>query len=763
MSRFSGKFSMTASILLLAACSGGGGGGGPSSPPTGSETFEAVPGLSAATPSSGTLALYFTPAAAGFEVAVFVSNVEATLFAGAPTVPTAGETRVTLTGLVDGTSYFVGLGVRAVGDVDYTPVGPLITATPGGPIYVDASAPSGGTGATPATAYNSIPTALAAATAAGGGNLWIKAGAYHPTQTLAIAAGVHVYGGFGAAFDADTRDPSADTTVIYAALGADGADLGDQLSNGKTAVLDGVWLLGNRRGSVGVSVDSTDPCDIELRSVIVTDFLDRGVRLRNANDSEKELVIVSSQFSRNGSDGLSGSGAWDVAVHGSLFGENGQEGLEFDPLAPESAGKCTLDIESCQFFANGTEGMDVSLQAPLAAAGGDFSVRVTGCAFEANLLSGCVIDADFDAVPGYSAAIVMRESLARGNGSHGFHVDVDGPSDTSEAVTAFLYRLSSVSNAASGIHVTSETRPGLLTVSTSSMVGNGVGLNVLGPTASVGNYSVTASHCLFAANLDAGMLSRDVPSAANSCIAYQQTNPFDASTLDQDNVITSDPAAIAFVNAPVEFANVLSRSGRNLGLAVPCGFSSSFTVELGDDDVARSVSAISGDALTVTLAEVATSFSVPGVLFAYQPGTSDVGEDYNLDAGTIAVAAGMNGADAGFFGSALPGIPGVADDVRAKLFHVLASSHSSSAVVGATDAITIEFSDDIETASATAATVRAFRGATPIPVLISTTGAELTVTPTVDWGTGEFRLELDGLTDVDGNVLSGAIVLPFSS
>lgn len=372
------------SPTLVAGCGGGGGGGGgggPTDPPTSPTAFVQQAGISRAAAGAGTLRIDFVAPAAGFEVAAFVSTNAANLFATAPRVPAGGQTRVTVSGLANGTVHFLGLGLRPTSGGAYTPTGPVLTATPGAPFYVDLTAAPGGNGATPAGAFDTLQEGSAAAQAAGGGNVWVKGGRYGLALTLQVAAGVHVFGGFGDAFDLATRDPELTPTIIDAPSGVEGIRLADRLANSLSAVLDGLRLDGNGRGLVGIDVDSTDPCRVELRSVAVSGMRDRGIRVRNAKDDEFEILLTSCQSGGNGADGFSGNGAFDYTVFNSQFGGNGQEGFELDGLVPETGTKVTLDVESCQFFGNIAEGFDCALRAPLTPTSGEYSVRIRGCAF----------------------------------------------------------------------------------------------------------------------------------------------------------------------------------------------------------------------------------------------------------------------------------------------------------------------------------------------------------------------------------------------
>jgi len=527
-------------------------------------------------------------------------------------------------------------------------------------------------------------------------------------------------------------------------------------------VVDGVQITGNGSGRIGIDTNGTDPTGLELRSVIVTDMADRGLRLRNADVNAFDVVLTNCQSSRNGGDGLNGSGNFDYSVYNCVFASNVQEGLDLNDLSVESGGTATCTLTSSQFFGNGAEGVDCTLGAPLTPSSGTFQVTIRACAFERNVGSGCLLDTDFELVNGYSASLVVRECMSRGNSGFGVHLDLDGPLDTTQDVSAYVHRLLSTSNALDGLYVTSESRPGLTVVSGSALVGNvGAGLRIEGPVGSPGNRSVAVTHSLFASNFGGGMISRDVPSSATSTIACRQTNAFDANTVQESNVVTNDPQAIAFLRAPLEYARVVSRSGAVLTLSgVTTGAATSDDLELADDGAERSAVSITGS--QVTLSAAPDDFGVPGMLAFFGPGNG-VAEDYNLGGGSIALGAGLNGLDAGLFGSPAPGKPGLADEEPDELFFPLEASPALSATVGANQALLIRFSKNLNGASVNATTVKVTRGANTLNISLQTSGAGMTVNPPGGgWGAGDFQLELDGLRAGDGTELSGALILPFS-
>jgi hypothetical protein len=719
-------------------------------------------------PASGEIRVDFTaPPTSDFEVAVFVSTNRTTLFSSTPNVPAANATTLNVSGLTDGIIHFVGLGIRPTTGGAYAQSGPTLDVVPGAPLYVDAAAADGGDGLTPATAFDDMLTAVFTGFASlltdptTPVNIWVKAGNYTITSTLPVAAGVHIYGGFSA-FDLASRDPEATPSVWNVGAGQQGMQYGDEANTGFAAILDGIRINGNDVGAVGVDTNGTDPSDLELRSVIITDMADRGIRIRGLQDSESKVVMVNCQSSRNGADGMNGNGPFDYSVYNCVFASNVQEGMDLNDLSVETGGVANCRISSSQFFGNGAEGLDCTLGAPLFPFGGAFEVEVRGCAFERNAATGCLIDIDFELVSGYSGSVLVRESLARGNGAHGFHFDLDGPLDLAESLSAFAYRLLATSNGEHGLYVTSETRPGFLAVSTSAFIGNALaGVRAEGQVGSDGNCAVSVSHSYFASNFTAGIVSRDIAAAASSCIFVDQPAALDANTLSIANLSSSDIAGVQFTSAPQEYLQVLSRAGAVLTLASAPAFALDSKLELADDGTERAAASLGGSSVTLTAAP--DDFGTPGLLGVFGSGDADVNEDYQLLAGSPAIGAGVGGADAGIFGSNAAGKAGVTDEEPRELFYVVSTAPAISATVGGNQALVVEFSRTLNGASANASTVRARRGANSITVGgLATVGAQLTITaPGGGWGAGDFRIELDGLTATDGTELSGSVVLPF--
>ncbi|MCR9246637.1 MAG: right-handed parallel beta-helix repeat-containing protein [bacterium] len=119
----------------------------------------------------------------------------------------------------------------------------LVTLSPlAAQIHVDASASPGGNGVSWATAYDSLQTALGAATS--GQSVWVAAGSY--TGGFSIPANVTVLGGFEPGMRrADQARPADHPTILTGGGTQRVANLGDD------CVLDGFVLRDGNAGSPG--------------------------------------------------------------------------------------------------------------------------------------------------------------------------------------------------------------------------------------------------------------------------------------------------------------------------------------------------------------------------------------------------------------------------------------------------------------------------------------------------------------------------------
>lgn len=740
-------------VACVGRASLGGGGGGGGLPGT-SSSYEPLPGLVAAAGGPSEVRVDWNRPGPGFELALFLSPQRETVYDGPPAAEGLVGTSAIIGGQANGTTVFAGLGIRAVGAVDYAPTGNVLCVRPDDPIYVDAAAsPTGADGTTPQSAYPDPATALLIAFLRGGGTVWIRSGTYD-VNALQLFAGVHVHGGFGPAFDLATRDPLANPTDWNVVPGSVGVDV---RGGEPTAVVDGVRILGNAAGLVGVDVNESA---LELRSVEIREMADRGIRLRNPTNADCFDVRLSRVFVELcGADGLSSSGAFDLFLDGCRFESNVQEGIELDDLIALEGQQATLRISGCLFLGNGSEGLDADLNAPFPPGpiGGRFLVEIRGCNFELNGIDGLLIDFDYEIAPTWFADVVVRECLARGNAGNGVRVDADAPGEI------FLHRVLSSANGGDGIQVSSETSPGLAVVSASVAAGNlGAGIR-----ATFGNRPLIATHCVVTGNFAGGVVSDTVRSGATSCVAFLQADPW-TGTASVGSVVETDPLVGMFENAAEGFERVLSVAGAVITLDRPATFAGNAALEIADDGRARSASSVAG--AEITLSDAPGAVRVPSTLFVFGPGAS-AAEDYHLPAGSPALGAGLASpgapaVDAGVWGSPGSGEPGRADLEPEELFRVRATSPVLTAGLGAMEAIDISFSADLDPSSVVLDEVRAaLDDGTEIPVTFHSAGDTITIDPPAGgWAPGPFRVELfRGLRSTDGHPLVSPLALPLTS
>lgn len=754
MSRISGWILFTG---LVVACGGGGGGGsgggggggGTSDPPATIPDPPYLPGLTALAAGPGSARVDWFLPGAGFEAALFQGTTPNNVFAGGPVATGLTGTGTVRTGLANGADVFFGLGVRPTGGGAYTQAGEILLARPGGRIYVDAAASAGGAdGTSPGTAFPTLAEALVAVGVSG--NIWVRDGNY-AAPALRVPGGVHIYGGFTAAFDLATRDAQSGATVLQGQAGLAAVEVRDE---GPSAILDGLVLDGRGLGFIGLDDNDTD---LELRSVTVTDFRDRGLRIRSILiDQEVDVTLVSCSVTNNGGDGVSIVGAFDLRIDGSNFDANRQEGVDCDDLVALAGGRASLIVRGSRFFGNGAQGLDADLAAPLGGgSGSEFDIDIRGCRFERNDGDGLLLDMETDNFPTWVTSIRVRECIARANANAGIHIDFDGVGD------ALIHRVTSNANGTDGFLISSEARAGIVPISASLAMGNlGAGLR-----ATNGNQAILATHCVLAGNLAGGVISPAAESMATSSVAWLQPNPWQSTTTNAVVEVT-DPLTATFNEVPEVFQRVQSMAGADLTLQGAAAFAPGTPVELADDGVGTTAATVSGT--SVSLAAAPLDFVPPGMLFAFAPGDGPV-EDFGLVTGSPAEDAGMTppgGAivDAGILGAPSAAAPSLFDTVPEGLFYPESATPAPDSALGSNQSIAIVFSSPIQAGSVVSDQVRAVvDGGAVLTVGLSTAGSTLTVSPPGGgWGGTPFRLELHAdLAATSGVTLTTPLSLRF--
>lgn len=754
-------------LVLASACGGGGGGGddgggGGVTPPFDSGALPPTVGLVSAAADDGSVRVVWRAVdadGAPVAVALFGDPSPGAVYSGVPLAFGAGDGDFIVSGLTSGLRHHFGLAIDEGGG-SYTPTGAVLAARPNPPFFVDAaSTASSPDGLTPATAFTEPEDGVLAASGAGGGNVWIAAGDYADVA-LQPPAGVDLYGGFDSGLTLAGRDPAMNVTRL---IGQDGAPLVELSGGGVGAVLDGLTLEGADASTLGVDLDGTPA---ELRALDVSGFTGDGVRARSSSTSSVlALSLTGCRLSGNGAAGLSAQGAFDLAVHNARFSVNRAEGLALAGLVAHEGLSVALTMRDSTCFGNGDEGLDCDLVPPpvTGPGGGTWTVTIERSSFDRNgeqaaagSDAGLDLDAGIGAVPGLEARLALRGLEARGNAGPGVRLDLDATAAT------IVHRLHSAGNGADGLLVASGTTAGLALVSSSACFGNqGYGVRATG-----GKLPVLVSHSVLAGNRLGGLASETVESAMVSSVGWLQpllaTGSFEAFGVD-----AGDPLLPPFQRVPVEFQRVASFISGALQVEDATTLMVGDTVAVGGDGVERTIVGFSsGHSVFVTPAP--ESVPLP-TSFTRFPSAGPVEPDLTLAAGSPAAGAAMpdpvlGAVDAGVFGAPLGGEPGGEELTPAPLWFPVHVSPAPGSALGATDVISISFSDPLDATSVSQLSVRVVGPLGIVPTATSVFGdGHLELNPPGTWPSGELRLELhSGLSSTGGDPLATPLAIRFT-
>ncbi|MFN0007528.1 MAG: right-handed parallel beta-helix repeat-containing protein [Planctomycetota bacterium] len=681
--------------------------------------------------------------------ALFVGTDPVSVYSQAPTLVDPPGASAILEGLTGSSIFHVGLAVRATASDSWTPSGPILRLHTGPPIYVDPAAPPGGDGTSPATATNDLPLAiLTAFLVNGGGNVWVKGGVVGPLA-LPLYGGVYLSGGFDAGMQLEQRDPSLHATVLEGAVNVPIVQI--QAGDGP-AVLDGIVLDGRLEASAGVD----DPgVAAELRSLVIRDCR-RGIDLRAPPAGASVRVLVTGVVVREATvEGLRLDGPHHLWIESSNFRDCNNEGVALNDLIAPESGSASFVARATNFARNGEEGIDCHLALPPGAGpgGGRFRVTIQDCDFQENALSGMVLDVDTEVLPAWTSSIDIRGCTARSNGSAGMRLDLDSTS------TAFVHRVTSSANAAEGIHVSSESWPGMATISCSSILGNGGA----GVASTFGQVGILLSHCVLSGNRGGGTSSDLAPVFAASSVAYLQPSAWPAGDAIASPVQDS-PSPQPFARAAREYAEVIGASGVVLQLSDAPLFPVDGPVEIGDDGLARVVTSLSGQ--RIALDPAAVPLWLPTTAGLFDPGVGVV-EDFRLAPGSIAASGGLappGGApvDAGIFGSPSGGIPGRERSVPDLMFRLASTSPAWTQPLSASSDLLLAFLDgNPDPATAPSGIFAVDAGGNLLGATVAVEGNLVRVSPPPSgWKPGDVVELFPALRSTIGSSLAVPLALP---
>lgn len=316
------------------------------------------------------------------------------------------------------------------------------------PWLVDSKAPDGGDGETWATAFNSLDTAVSAAKAQGGGELWVRAGSYEgdtyfrtPRAALTLAQNVRAFGGFSGTETRRTqRDWIANET--YLARGSHNVVLASH------AVLDGFFVTeGNAsddyENAGGITFDARgggifgeNVTNVTLRNLIVrgnSAFLGGGgMQLIDSAAVIRNVRFESNSTGPAGSAGIGISGG-NVEIYDSLIVRH-EGGLGSSALSVSGA---VFKLENTDFHEN-----TASFAAPVFLEKISGTAHITNCLFAKNLgpPSGSDSANAIEVIDASSVVITNVSFIQNDEAGEPKQPDVRGGSGT-QVLNSFVYHL----------------------------------------------------------------------------------------------------------------------------------------------------------------------------------------------------------------------------------------------------------------------------------------------------------------------------------
>ena len=645
-------------------------------------------------------------------------------------------------GLTTDTPYWFGLSLDE--GQGALPTGPILSARTSAPIYVDPSAPPGGDGSL-AAPFNDLFPGILIAFVHGGGNVWSAEGTFEGAS-YGLLEGADLYGGFAADFALETRDPSQHETRL-SGIGSNTLIALDASS--VPAVIDGFTLEGSGASAAGVDCD-THP--VELRRLTISGC-SRAMKLRSVPPTETAIQIVRCTLGGSGVEGLSIDGAFHLTIEDCAFVANGQEGIDASDLIAPPGGKASLFVRDSRFADNVADGLDIDMAAPFTTGpGGKFKLVIEDCEFERNGGVGLLLDHDFETTPEWFARITVRGCRSRANAEAGMHFDLDGPGVTR------IHRCRVDANGGDGLLISSEIHAGTMIAADCAFAGN-QGFGVRGVEGQAG---ILLSHCVLQGNRLGGLEGGPGGALAVSSVAYLQPSPWIGG---EHYASVQTNSAQTFARAATAYHKVTAIELGELVLSPPPTFGSGATLEVVEDDVARTALTVGADRVQVA---PTIEPALPAILSAFaEPGP--VQEDWTTPAGSPAQGGGMPppsgpAPDAGPAGAPLGGSPGREELSPPPLFTFSGSSPSWNQAIAPAATLLLTFEGGDPDPSSLALGLDALDPAgVPLPIdpVVTSEGIELPAPPG-GWQSGDLVRLHAALTSDAGDPLASPIALRLS-
>ncbi|MCA8960506.1 MAG: right-handed parallel beta-helix repeat-containing protein [Planctomycetes bacterium] len=556
-----------------------------------------------------------------------------------PTLETAGGvTTATITGLTDGAPIYV--VVRAVDlddNEDPNTVEWLALPNPvrylGGP-----GASASGDGLSPSSAFASMPQAFIALFGQDV-NLYVAAGGY--PSNVSLSDGQSLYGGFSGNFSFADRDPSVHVTE-FSFTSPIPHDLVSLESGTLPIVFDGCVVSGNLESETGVKIDevpfSVANCEIRDTTIHGVEILSDVVFGDSLMGTIRGCSIV-----RCLGEGIVINALGDLVIDDNQIVDNGNEGVESQWLYGISDETTRIVITRNVISRNGDEGVDLDFAevteiAPtLPSQGARIRAVLRSNEIRDNVLSGIQIDLDFENSDGVDFEARLEDNQVSGN--HGGGLLLDG-----DARGAFRLARNVIScNRGAGITISGTPDGPWCRLLHCRILGNqGAGIDV---TDHVG---IEARYSLFARNLGGALRgTRAWIDVRNSVLlgnaVASDTDAIRYSSIFAEPVPSGADVGMVFAdplleNTPLLAEPIVSAASASEAIIVQvAAFASGDTIEIDDDGIARTVTAVLGDRI-----EFAPAFgrpTEPGDIVLRFAG-NDVVEREGLSASSPAIDAG---------------------------------------------------------------------------------------------------------------------------
>ncbi|MFQ5653283.1 MAG: right-handed parallel beta-helix repeat-containing protein, partial [Planctomycetota bacterium] len=512
-----------------------------------------------------------------------------------------GATQIDFTGLAN--AQIVYAVVRAV-DVDGNEDSNSVEwiAVPNPVRYVDSSAPPGGDGLSPASAYSSMAAAAFFSQGLGGVNFYVAGGVYIPNPVL--FEGQFAYGGFasGSPMTLADRDPGLHSTQFQG-----NSDYPFDVVTLKPGTLltglDGVSVAGTMAAQVGIFAEDAF---VRITNCQIFNVGVQGIDLRShfADDLTIEGIVRGCLITNCGSEGIRIDGIPDLSIDNNLIRDCVNEGIESQWIYGSSGIDARVDITRNRIERCGDEGIDldiaeVSETDPSLSQGARVRAFIRNNVIVESGQFGINLDIDYENSDGIDFRARVEDNEVRANAFGGLRIDGDARASFRVARNVFS------ANGGPGVTIV-----GTFKGPSTRLLFNRILANRGGGIAVEDLAVVEVRHCLIRGNAGPGVRALRGFADITDSIIMENQGVLDATFLRHclldgeslppnagpgvvvgDPLLEHHPALIAFSAA--------GGTGAEIPVADAGEWAPGDLAEIRDDGVGRTVTTVLGDRIVV--------------------------------------------------------------------------------------------------------------------------------------------------------------------